>query len=346
MRRDHAKLAQICFAVYEYFLMKNEQTAIFVSETATLDVTFLVLPGASILCVASAVDPLRAANRISGEQLYTWTITSPDGADTPTTSGLSVTVSEKFNASARHEVLIIIGGFGTAPYGKGPFISSLAKACRQARAVGGVEAGTWLLGRAGLLEGRAATTHFEDMEDFRAAFPGTDVKPDRYVIDGPVFTSSGASPTFDLMLHLIRARQGVRMAMNVASVFVYERARNTETSKPLVSIGQLEQNEPRLAVTLRLMESHIDEPIHITDIAKRIGISTRTLEKSFLRHIGEPPAHFYLGLRLAAARKMVTDTKLPMTEIAARTGFSSAAVFTRAFSRRFARAPKSLRQSK
>ncbi len=323
--------------------MKSETKSIFVSETGTLDVTFLVLPGASILCVASAIDPLRAANRISGEQLYRWTITSPDGADTLTTSGLCVTVSGKFDASARHEVIIIIGGFGTAPYGKGLFISSLAKACRQARAVGGIEAGTWLLGRAGLLEGRNATTHFEDMEDFRACFPSANIRQDRYVIDGPVFTSSGASPTFDLMLHLIRSRQGVSMAMNAASVFVHEPPRHNETAEPLVSIGQLEQNEPRLEAAIRLMEGHIDEPMHITAIAKRLGISARTLEQAFLCHIGEPPARFYLGLRLAAARKMVTDTKLPLTEIAARTGFSSAAVFTRAFGARFGRTPSSLR---
>jgi AraC family transcriptional regulator, glycine betaine-responsive activator len=323
--------------------MKNETTSIFTPETTPLDVTFLVLPGASILCVASAIDPLRAANRISGEQLYSWAITSPDGADTQTTSDLTVNVSAKFNPNARHNVIIIIGGFGTAPYGKGPFISSLAKAGRQARAVGGIEAGTWLLGRAGLLDGRAATTHFEDLEDFRTSFPGADIRQDRYIIDGPVFTCSGASPTFDLMLHLIRSRQGVSLAMKVASVFVYEQSRSAQANQPVATLGQLEHTAPRLAAAIRLMESHLDEPLTITTIAKRLGVSSRTLEQSCLRQVGETPAHFYLGLRLAAARKMATDTKLPMTEIAARTGFSSAAVFTRAFRARFARTPSSLR---
>ena len=99
-------------------------------------------------------------------------------------------------------MLVVIGGFGTRYAGTPALNSGLRRVARQARAVGGVEAGTWLLGHAGLLEGRAATTHWEDMEDFAAAFPGADVRPDRYVIDGPVFTTGGASPTFDLMLHL------------------------------------------------------------------------------------------------------------------------------------------------
>lgn len=323
--------------------MNNAQTSIFVSETAPLEVTFLVLPGASLLCVASAMDPLRAANRIAGTAIFTWTITSPDGTNAQTTSGVSIDVSAKFNSAARHELLVIIGGFGTAPYAKGPFLSALAKACRQARAIGGVEAGTWLLGYCGLLDGRAATTHFEDLEDFRSAFPNANIRRDRYVIDGPVFTCSGAVPTFDLMLHLIGTRHGASLAMSVASVFVYESSKIDTNKQGIFSLGQLQKNQPRLAAIIRLMEAHIDEPLRISELAKRARISVRALEKNFVKSIGETPAYFYLGLRLAAARKMVTDTKLPMTEIAARTGFSSAAVFTRTFRARFDRAPTSLR---
>lgn len=323
--------------------MKNEYVTIFQSENVPLDVTFLVLPGASIMCVASAIDPLRAANRIAGEQLYRWTIVSPDGTDPITTSGLPVAVSAKFDPNARHEVLIIIAGFGTAPYAKGPFIAGLGKATRRARAVGGIEAGTWLLGHAGLLEGRKSTTHFEDMEDFRTAFPAANVRPERYVIDGPVLTCGGASPAFDLMLHLIRSRQGAAMAMNVASVFLYDQPQAATAVQPLVSVGDLHRKDPRVASAIRLMESHIDAPLTIAAIAKRVSITPRTLEIIFTKLLGETPGHYYLGLRLAAARKMVTDTRLPMTEIANRAGFSSAAVFSRAFKSRYKQAPSALR---
>ena len=135
--------------------------------------------------------------------------------------------------------------------------------------VGGVEAGTWLLGRAGLLEGRAATTHWEDMEDFAAAFPDADVRPDRYVIDGPVFTTGGASPTFDLMLHLVRSRLGMAVALDVASVFIYDQARAATDAQPLVSLGRLEGYEPRLAQAIRLMEAHVDRPL--TVVGHRAG---------------------------------------------------------------------------
>ncbi len=223
-------------------------------------------------------------------------------------------------------------------------VAGFRRAARAARAVGGIEAGTWLLGRAGLLEGRAATTHWEDLEDFAASFPGTDVRPDRYVIDGPVFTAGGASPTFDLMLHLVRARLGMAVALDVASVFIYDQARAATDAQPLVSLGRLDGYDPRLAQAIRLMEGHVDRPLTIGAIARRTGVTARTLEKTFAAAIGETPGAYYLRLRLNAARRLVLDTAEPMADIAARTGFSSSAAFSRAFSKSFGKPPVQLRR--
>ena len=168
----------------------------------------------------------------------------------------------------------VVGGFGTQrSCGTRPCCPGIAARHGRHAPVGGVEAGTWLVGRAGLLEGRAATTHWEDMEDFSAAFPGADVRPDRYVIDGPVFTTGGASPTFDLMLHLIRTRLGMAVALDVASVFIYDQARAATDAQPLVSLGRLDGYDPRLAQAIRLMEAHVDQPLTIAAIAKRAGVT-------------------------------------------------------------------------
>lgn len=324
--------------------MKSEMTTIFLPERAPLKVTFLVFAGASIMCVASAIDPLRAANRIIGERHFDWRVVSADGEPPVTTSGLPVAVEGRFDPADRTDVLVLVGGFGTRNLGTPALNGGIRRAGRSARAVGGVEAGTWLLGHAGLLEGRKATTHWEDMEDFAAAFPGADVRPDRYVIDGPVFTSGGASPTFDLMLHLVRSRLGMAVALDVASVFIYDQARAATDAQPLVSLGRLDGYDPRLAQAIRLMEAHVDQPLTVSAIAKRTGVTARTLELIFGRSIGETPGAYYLRLRLNAARRLVLDTGVPMTEIAARTGFSSAAAFSRAFSRTFGKSPVALRR--
>ena len=325
--------------------MKSENPSIFRAERSPLKVTLLVFSGSSIMCVASAIDPLRAANRICGETHLRLEGSSRSTATAPvTTSGLPVAVSGAFDPSEKTDVLIIIGGFGTRHEGTPALISGLRRVARSARAVGGVEAGTWLLGHAGLLEGRAATTHWEDMEDFAAAFPGADVRPDRYVIDGPVFTAGGASPTFDLMLHLVRSRLGMAVALDVASVFIYDQARAATDAQPLVSLGRLEGYDPRLAQAIRLMEAHVDQPLTISAIARRAGVTATTLEIIFRKSIGETPGAYYLRLRLNAARRLVVDTQVPMADIAARTGFSSAASFSRAFSQAFGEAPTRMRR--
>ena len=113
------------------------------------------------------------------------------------------------------------------------------------------------------------------MEDFAAAFPGADVRPDRYVIDGPVFTAGGASPTFDLMLHLVRSRLGMAVALDVASVFIYDQARAATDAQPLVSLGRLDGYDPRLAQAIRLMEAHVDRPLTIAAIARRAGVTAK-----------------------------------------------------------------------
>ena len=324
--------------------MKNEKPSIFLAERSPLQVTLLVFSGSSIMCVASAIDPLRAANRICGEIIFDWTAVSVDGTAPVTTSGLPVAVGGAFDPSEKTDVLIIIGGFGTRHEGTPALNSGLRRVARSARAVGGVEAGTWLLGHAGLLEGRAATTHWEDMEDFAAAFPGADVRPDRYVIDGPVFTAGGASPTFDLMLHLVRSRLGMAVALDVASVFIYDQARAATDAQPLVSLGRLEGYDPRLAQAIRLMEAHVDRPLTVSAIARRAGVTARTLEMIFRKSIGETPGAYYLRLRLNAARRLVVDTQVLMADIAARTGFSSGASFSRAFSQAFGEAPTRMRR--
>ncbi|TWG99733.1 transcriptional regulator GlxA family with amidase domain [Mesorhizobium sp. J18] len=324
--------------------MKNEIHTIFRADGMALNLVFLVLPGSSIMCVASAIDPLRAANRVTGRQNFTWTIVSTDGKAPVTTCGLPIGVGGAFRPDLKADAVIVIGGFGSRLQATSTLTADLRRTARAARAIGGIEAGAWVLGRAGFLEGRAATTHWEDLEDFAAAFPGADVRPDRYVIDGPVFTTGGASPTFDLMLHLVRTRLGMAVALDVASVFIYDQAREATEAQPLVSLGRLDGYDPRVAQAIRLMETHVDQPLPVSAIARRAGVTARTLEKSFIKAIGETPGAYYLRLRLSAARRLVLDTQIPMADIAARTGFSSAAAFSRAFSNAFGKAPVKIRK--
>jgi transcriptional regulator GlxA family with amidase domain len=135
------------------------------------------------------------------------------------------------------------------------------------------------------------------------------------------------------------------VALDVASVFIYDQAHSSSDAQPLVSLGRLDGYDPRLAQAIRLMEAHIDHPLTMAAIARRAGVTARSLETIFRRSIGETPGAYYLRLRLGAARRLVLDTRVPMADIAARTGFSSAAAFSRAFSRAFGKAPVRMRRA-
>ena len=144
--------------------------------------------------------------------------------------------------------------------------------------------------------------------------------------------------------HVITVLLGMAVALDVASVFIYDQARAATDAQPLVSLGRLDGYDPRLARAIRLMEAHLDRPLTVAAIARRVGLSARALELIFSRSIGETPGAYYLRLRLSAARRLVLDTAEPMADIAARTGFSSASAFSRAFKGGFGKAPALMRR--
>ena len=110
----------------------------------------------------------------------------------------------------------------------------------------------------------------------RAVSEDVDVQPDRFVVDEPVFTTGGATPALDCLLSLIRARNGYSAALDVASLYIYEEVRTGSDAQPIVSLGRIRQHEPPASPkAIRIMEAHIDRPLTIAAIARRVGESRR-----------------------------------------------------------------------
>jgi len=318
--------------------------SIFTNSESTLQVTILVLPESSMLVLASMIDPMRAANRLSERQCFTWKIVTTDGLPVECTCGLKITPDGKIESINDGNLLFIVSGFKQFEYISSDEIGLIRRFSSKFDAMGGVDTGAWILGKAGLLDGKSATTHWEDLEDFADYFRQTKVQPDRFVIDKDIITIGGASPTFDFMLHLIRSRIGYPAALEVASVFVYDETHFSTDAQPLVSLGLLNDFEPRVTKAIRIMESSLDEPIAVTSVANKLNISSRRLENLFQLHLQTTPGAYYLNLRLLRARKYVTDTLLPMQEIAIRTGFNSLSSFSRSFKKSYHNSPSAYRQ--
>lgn len=296
-----------------------------------------------MMCVASVMEPFRAANRVAGKMLYDWKLVSLTGGPVDLTSTLPLSVMGKLDASARGDLLVVVGGFNQEKHVGRSELNVIRKAASGFRAVAGVEAGSWVVARAGLLNGHAATTHWEDFEAFAEAFPDVEVRLDRYVIESNRITCGGASPAFDLFLELVRQRNGPAIAMEVASVFVYDDAHSRSDTQPLVSLGKVAKREPRIERAVRLMEEWIEQPLSIVEISKRIDASSATLEAIFKRHTGMTPGRFYLNLRLKVANRLVLDSALSFREIAVRSGFNSLSAFSRAYAKHFGRSASEAR---
>jgi transcriptional regulator GlxA family with amidase domain len=312
---------------------------LFSPSDEVVDITLLVLPEVSLLSLAATLEPLRAANRASGRNLFRWKLVSPDGGPVTTSSGVPLGVQDRLDPWKVDGALIVLAAFNVDRYLDSDLLGRLRKIAKKGIPIGAVEAGSWVLASAGLLDGRSATTHWEDLDRFAAAFAEIAVKPDRFVIDGNRFTTGGASPALDMALYLIRKRHGYSLALEVASIFIYEEVRTAADPQRMLSLGTMTWQEPRLSKAIKIMEANIEEPLLIRDIAKRVGLKERMLELLFKKVIGVSPRTWYLNLRLKAGRRLVLDTRQSITEIAAQTGFGSASAFARQFKATFGVSP-------
>ena len=319
-----------------------ESETIFAPARAPLDIALLVLPQASILELASTLDPLRAANRHLGRPAFRWRVVSPGGGPVPLTCGLELPAAGPLAAAEGAAALIVIAGFRQWEGAQAPLLRALRRMAPGFRALGGIDAGAWVLARAGLLDGHRATVHWEDLEDFAAAHPGVEVVPDRFVLSGNRMTAGGAAPALDLMLALIRARHGAALALQVAGSFITEPRGGGEPQRAAPHPGP--GRDPRVAAAIARMAARLDAPEPTAATARALGLSARRLESLFKAELGMGPGAYGRDLRLQAARRMVSDTRHPLQLIALRAGFASQAAFARAFRQRFGLSASALRQ--
>lgn len=304
---------------------------LFTRSTEPLKITLLVASESSLMSLACVLDVMRGTNRLAQTKLFDWQIYTPNNQTAVLTCGIGIQPDAPLTPQLQGDLLLIIAGFNSEQHYDKSLLRQLHGLISRFRLIGGIEAGSWVLARMGLLANKKATTHWEDLEDFALRYPNIQVMPDRYVLDGNIFTTGGASPSFDFMLQLIRSRYGQQLALEVASIFIYDTVHTGHDAQPLVSLGLLTQQEPRIAAAIRVMSEHLDDPLSMGQLATQLQLSLRMLEYLFREHLHCSPTQYYLHLRLQSARRLVIDTHLPIQEIALRTGFSSLASLSRSF---------------
>jgi transcriptional regulator GlxA family with amidase domain len=314
---------------------------VFEQSDKTVEIDILACPETTVILLASVIEPLRAANRIAGRTLYGWRLLSIDGKPVETTAGIAMPVDGAFQPGSEQNPLFVVSSYNWRRSNTTTVKVGLSRAARHRSMVAGIESGTWLMAEASLLDGHSVTVHWEDQEDFSARYPHIDVVKERFVIDRRRMTAGGALPTLDLMLEIIRRRQGYSMALEVSRAFLYERGGGGDILPAPSSVGALDK---RLYQAVKLMEETVDLPLRLEQVASRTRISPRHLQSLFQKSFGVPPHEHYLALRLNAARRRVIETDLSLADIAARTGFNSASAFSRAYRGQFQESPSETRR--
>ena len=202
-----------------------------------------------------------------------------------------------------------------------------------------------MLGEAGLLDGRRATTHWLHLGDLRTRFPAARVVDEGiFVHDGGVWTSGGLTAGIDLTLALVEEDHGHGVAMTVAKRLVLFLRRSGNQAQFSAALQRQEKEPPRSRDIASFVLEHVDEPLPVNRVAAGIGMSPRTLSRWCREHFDESPAELVRRLRIDEARRLLEETPLPMKDVTARTGFGDASTMWRAFTQRLGVTPTAYRQ--
>jgi transcriptional regulator GlxA family with amidase domain len=323
-------------------------------------VGLLMLPGYSMMSLSSVITPLNTANRISGQTLYQWQTLTLTGEPVASSDGMLYSPDLSSDAMDDIDALIVCGGDSISPELFDfdadadseinrqllPWLLQRANRKNKKLELGALDSGSYLLARAGLLDGYSCTVHWEYMAAMREAFPLVETSSQLFVFDRNRFTCAGATATLDMMLYLICFHQGGELCAAISEHLMCERIRDEQDRQRVPLENYLGVSQPKLVETIVLMESNLEEPIATAELAQLLGVSRRHLERLFQKHLGVAPTRYYLQLRLQRAQKLLRQTDLSLMEIGIASGFSSTAYFNKCYRDSFGTPPGEERRSR
>lgn len=302
-------------------------------------VDYLLIDGFSMMAFISATEPLRIANRVARKPLFRTRIITLDGSSATGSNGMSLIADHGIGDDIRSSSMAICSGF--LPRGNPPsaVIRWLSRLDRAGCTLGGLDTGCIWLAAAGLLEGERVTLHWESLPGFRERFPSIEAVESRYEIGHRRFSSAGGTAAMDLTLEMIARRHGRALSLAVSEQLIHDRTLAADSGQRQPLAKRLSTHHPAVVRAAALMESHIEQPLALSEIARQAGVSQRQLQRLFAVELNTTPKSWYLKKRLAHARQLIIDTELTMTDIMVASGFNSQAVFSRAYRAVYGQAP-------
>jgi transcriptional regulator GlxA family with amidase domain len=298
----------------------------------------VIFPDAQILDASGPVEVFSLANRLGRERgpRYEVTVVAPEAGPVATSSGLPLVAGRSIRqATGPVDTLIVAGGLGTrAAMRDARLVSWIRRTAPRARRVASVCSGAFLLGEAGLLDGRCATTHWALCDALQRRYSRSRVEPDPiFVRDGKVSTSAGVTAGMDLALELVEEDGGRDLALSVARWLVMFLRRPGGQSQFSVQLRSQVAERRGLRDLQTWIAEHLADDCSVPALARRAGMSPRNFARAFQREIGVTPAAYVEAQRVEEARRLLETADLSVAEVAAACGFGRVETMHRAFRR-------------
>ncbi|RWD41045.1 MAG: GlxA family transcriptional regulator [Mesorhizobium sp.] len=308
---------------------------------------FFLVPDFTMVAFATALEPIRIANRMLGYEAYKWRLASIDGQPVPASNGVLCAVNtsledelRKMAGPDRPSMVIVCTGINIEGYSNKSAFAWLREEHNRGVAIGGLCTGAHVLAAAGLLSGKRCAIHWENLPGFAEAFPKANVFADLFEVDQNIYTCAGGTAALDMMLKLIGDDFDDALVRQVCEQVLTDRVRSPGDRQRLPLRARLGVQNSKVLTIIELMDANPSEPISIGDIADHVGLSRRQIERLFRVEMGRSPARYYLDIRLERARHLLIQSALPIVEVAVACGFVSASHFSKCYRELYARTPQ------
>ena len=300
---------------------------------------FVLGEGFSMSNVATAMDTLRLANQVAGQNLYDWYVFAIDIQPITASNGCVILPSSRINEPQRLDAIFVCSswehsrefGITVAPW--------LRRLERNGVKIGALGDGVHALAKFTFLDGYCCAAHGHQYTYFNEVYPQISLSAEIFEIDRSRITCGGGVAVIDLFLHLISVDHGCRLSEEVASLLQLEQVRKQGEAPRIRSALEIRFRHHKILKVLEKIENNIDQPVSRAMLAKYAGLSVRQLERLFAKCVGRSPAEYYRGRRLYHARMLIRRSYLTITEIAMACGFESPSHFSKSYRAEFGQKP-------
>lgn len=308
---------------------------------------FFLVPDFTMIAFATALDPLRSANRMLGYDAYQWRLASIDGRPVKASNGVECAVNtsldeerRKMAGPDRPDMVIVCTGLNVESYNNRTAFAWLREEYNRGVALGGLCTGAHVLAAAGLLSNKRCAIHWENLPGFSEAFPKANVFADLFEVDQNIYTCAGGTAALDMMLKLIGEDYDDSLVNRVCEQVLTDRVRSPTDRQRLPLRARLGVQNAKVLSIIELMEANLSEPLSLIEVAGHVGLSRRQIERLFRTEMGRSPARYYLEIRLDRARHLLIQSSMPVVEVAVACGFVSASHFSKCYRELYSRSPQ------